>query len=136
MGLTIDGRVTVTHATGPGITWDSSPHHFTKDREYAQEVLNILHEYSGANYLGLWHKHPLSHRNPSQADILNAMDEIADRKIGLDELLTPICLLHPNRVEIIPYVVHHNQAKKIQWVQIPYDSITADELPYRQWYRS
>ena len=136
MGLTIAGCVTVTHATGPGITWDSSPHHFTKDRDYVQEVLNILHEYSGANYLGLWHKHPLSHRSPSQADILNAMDEIADRKIGLEELLTPICLLHTNKVEIVPYVVHHNHAEKIQWAQIPHDSITADELPSRQWYRT
>ena len=95
-----------------------------------------MHEYSGANYLGLWHKHPLSHRGPSQADVLNAMDEIADQRIGLEELLTPICLLHPSRVEIVPYVVHHSQTQKIQWSQIPHDSITTDALPSRQWYQT
>ena len=136
MGLTVGGCITVTHATGPGIIWDSSPHHFTKDTNYVQEVLNILHEYSGVNYLGLWHKHPLAHRAPSQADILNAMDEIADQKIGLKELLTPICLLHRSRVEIVPYVVHDYHAEKIQWDQIPNDSITTYKLPSRQWYRT
>ena len=136
MGFTEAGCVTVTHASGPGITWDSSPRHFTKDTHYVQQVLNILNEYSGVNYLGLWHKHPLSHRRPSQPDILNAMDEVADREIGLEEILTPICLLHPNRVEIVPYVVRQGRAEKIEWTQISHESIKAGELSSRQWYRT
>ena len=136
MGLTLAGCVTVTHATGPGIIWDSSPHHFSKDRNYVQEVLNILHEYSGVNYLGLWHKHPLTHPRPSHGDVLNAMEEIADEQIGLEQLLTPICLLLPNKVEIIPYIVYDNQAEQVRWTQVPHDSITDDRILGSQWYRT
>ena len=136
MGFTIGECITVTQATGPGIIWDSSPSHFTKDRDYVQQVLNILHEYYGVNYLGLWHKHPLSHRSPSKSDILNAMDEIADPTIALEELLTPICLLHPNRVEIVPYVIHDNRAEKIEWAPIPHDSIEAGDMPFHHWYQT
>ena len=136
MGLTSAGCVTVTHATGPGIIWDSSPHHFSKDRNYVQEVLNILHEYSGVNYLGLWHKHPLTHPRPSHGDILNAMEEIADDQLGLEQLLTPICLLLPNKVEIIPYIVYDNQAEQVRWTQVPHSSITDDGILGFQWYRT
>jgi len=136
MGLTLAGCVTVTHATGPGIIWDSSPHHFSKDRDYAQEVLNILHEYSGVDYLGLWHKHPLTHPRPSHGDVLNAMEEIADEQIGLEQLLTPIGLLLPSKVEIIPYIVRDNQVEQILWTQIPHDSITDDRILGSQWYRT
>ena len=136
MGLTLAGCVTVTHATGPGIIWDSSPHHFSKDRDYAQEVLNILHEYSGVDYLGLWHKHPLTHPRPSHGDVLNAMEEIADEQIGLEQLLTPIGLLLPSKVEIIPYIVRDNQVEQILWTQITHDSITDDRILDSQWYRT
>ena len=93
VGVRVDSCTIVTHCSGPGLIWNSSKHHFTKDTDYAQQTLNLLYEYFGVNYLGLWHKHPSEYPSPSQGDIINAMDEISSTNIGLNELLTPICSL-------------------------------------------
>ena len=136
MGLILGGRITVTHATGPGITWDSSTNHFSKDTDYVQSVLDILHEYSGVNYLGVWHKHPHSHPRPSSGDVSTAMDELADDRIGLEELLTPICFRSGSRIEIIPYVIRQNRVDIIEWVQVAHRSLTDAGLAMGQWYRT
>ena len=60
VGFRDEEQVTITHATGPGLNWQRSTQHFSKDTEYLQAVLNLLFQYFQVNYLGLWHKHPES----------------------------------------------------------------------------
>jgi hypothetical protein len=64
------------------------------------------------------------------------MEEIADDQIGLEQLLTPICLLLSNKVEIIPYIVYDNQAEQVRWTQVPHSSITDPGILGSQWYRT
>ena len=96
-------QAVITHATGPGLQWEKSSYHFVKDTEYLQSVLNLLFEYFGANYLGVWHKHPRSMPHPSDGDILSAMEEVTDVSMGLDELVTPICVVESGRIASTDY---------------------------------
>ena len=127
-------RVVITHATGPGLHWESSESHFVKDTSYLQSVLDLLFQYFQINYLGVWHKHPPSMRYPSHGDIASAMEEISDRDVGLGELLTPICVLEGNRVEVFPYVIKDNESLPIEWSTIPHGSIAKLGPGETQWH--
>ena len=39
-------------------------------------------------------------------------------------------------MEIIPYVIHNNRAEKIEWTQIPHDSIKSDDTPHLHWHQT
>ena len=123
MGVSTDAGCFVTHCSGPGVIWSSSTHHFTKDTKYSQVVLNFLYGYFGVNYLGLWHKHPIDYPRPSDGDVGNAMAEIADLDIGLEELLTPVCFLTDDDVSISPFVIRGGYAHDIEW-----DVVTNEHL--------
>ena len=98
-------QLSITHATGPGLQWEASSYHFVKDTEYLQSVLKILFEYFGVNYLGVWHKHPRSMPHPSDGDISSAMEEVTDVNMGLEELVTPICIMESGHVQVLPFVI-------------------------------
>ena len=134
VGVRTESRSFVTHCSGPGVIWSSSTHHFTKDTEYSQEVLNFLYEYFGVNYLGLWHKHPVDYPRPSDGDVANAMTEIADLNIGLKELLTPVCFLTDNRVSISPFVVRGGYAHSIDWDVVTDRHLTDIGILNGNWY--
>ena len=136
VGARTDSHTIVTHCSGPGLIWNSSKHHFTKDTDYSQQTLNLLNEYFGVNYLGLWHKHPIEYPNPSQGDVLNAMDEISNINIGLNELLTPICSLTDSRVTISPFVIRDGSAHQIDWEISRGGNTVIDELSKICWYDS
>tara|TARA_Y100000588_G_scaffold392388_1_gene504069 strand:+ start:2526 stop:3317 length:792 start_codon:yes stop_codon:yes gene_type:complete len=132
---TQSGQTTfITHCSGPGIEWSSSYQHFKKDTNYVQLVLNFLHGYFGVNYLGLWHKHPTEYPTPSEGDIGNAMDEISDPDIGLDELLIPICVLSGDKVSISPFAVSANGVRQINWNVVSDNQITTFHLWDKHWY--
>ncbi len=136
VGVRVDSCTIVTHCSGPGLIWNSSKHHFTKDTDYAQQTLNLLYEYFGVNYLGLWHKHPSEYPSPSQGDIINAMDEISSTNIGLNELLTPICSLTDSNVTISPFIIRDGSAHRIDWEISHGDCTITNELFKTFWYDS
>ena len=136
VGDRVDLHTVVPHCSGPGLIWNSSKHHFTKDTDYAQLTLNLLNEYFAVNYLGLWHKHPVEYPTPSHADVLNAMDEISSINIGLDELLTPICFLTNSEVTISPFVIRNGSAYRIDWEISDGDCTITNELLKTYWYDS
>jgi integrative and conjugative element protein (TIGR02256 family) len=134
VGFRDRGQVAITHATGPGINWSRSAHHFVKDTEYLQSVLNLLFQYFQVNYLGVWHKHPESMPYPSQGDVASAMEEIGDHQVGLDELVTPICVMEAGKVEVLPYVVRDNTYTAVSWQRVPHDALAAERSLQTQWY--
>ena len=134
VGFRDQGQVTITHATGPGLNWERSAQHFVKDTDYLQSVLNLLAEYYQVNYLGVWHKHPQSLPHPSLGDVASAMDEISDSKVGLDELITPICIMESGRVMVLPYVIRDGDFASVGWEPVPHESISGEPSLSDQWY--
>ena len=134
VGFRDENQVTITHATGPGLDWERSPHHFAKDTEYLQSVLDLLFQYFQVNYLGLWHKHPAAMPFPSLGDVASAMDELDDRRIGLDELITPICVMESNRVDVLPYVIKDYDYTPVQWRPVSHRRLVTAHSLQTQWY--
>lgn len=134
VGFRDDQEVTITHATGPGLNWKRSAHHFAKDTDYLQSVLNLLFQYFQVNYLGLWHKHPESMPFPSLGDVASAMDEIADQKVGLNEVVTPICVMKSSSVDVVPYVIRDYEYTLVSWRPVPHDTLAAQHALQTQWY--
>ena len=134
VGFREEGQVTITHATGPGLDWQRSAHHFVKDTGYLQAVLDLLFQYFQVNYLGLWHKHPESMPFPSAGDVASAMDEIADQAVGLDELITPICVLKANKVDVLPYIIREYNFASVEWQPVAHKSLAAAHPLDTQWY--
>ena len=128
------GQVTVTHATGSGPKADRSAHHFTKDTPYLQSVLVLLGHYYQIDYLGVWHKHPPSMPFPSVRDVLSAMEEVQDKDMMLEELLTPICLLDQGQVDILPFVIRDGHFQPIQWEATPHTDVIPQSPDSPQWH--
>jgi len=134
VGFRNEEQVTITHATGPGLNWERSAHHFAKDTEYLQAVLNLLFQYFQVNYLGLWHKHPGSMPFPSEGDVASAMDEIADTRVGLDELVTPICVMESSKVDVLPFVIKDHDFTLVDWQPVPHISLATTHSLETQWH--
>ena len=134
VGFREKGQAIVTHATGPGPNSHRFASHFIKDTAYLQSVLNLYFEYYGVNYLGVWHKHPLAMPFPSSGDIASAMDEISDTQVGLEELLTPICVMQAGQVEITPYVMKDGGYTQLSWDVAAHDKLPTDRPVDTQWY--
>ncbi len=125
---------TITHATGPGINWESSAQHFVKDTEYLQSVLNLLFQYFQVNYLGVWHKHPPAMPYPNTGDVASPMEEISDPQVGLEELITPICVVRSSKVNVIPYVVKNSAFAQVVWQPTPPANLVNASSLGAQWY--
>ena len=134
VGLRDKEQVIMTHATGPGPNSQRSAHHFVKDTPYLQSVLNLLAQYYQVNYLGVWHKHPGDMAFPSAGDVASAMDEISDSQVGLDELLTPICVMESGNVEVLPYIIRDSRYSLVSWDAIPHDQLPSADSLAAQWY--
>ena len=129
-------QLSITHSTGPGLQWEGSSYHFVKDTEYLQSVLNILFEYFGVNYLGVWHKHPRSTPHPSTGDIASAMEEVDDPELGLGELITPICVMESGHVQVLPFAIKERSYRVIEWTPRNHDEIQANGSLRGQWYNT
>lgn len=70
VGYESDGRLFVTHATGPGPRAVHTRSRFRRDGEYTQAEVDRLHEASGGHddYIGEWHSHPAP-VGPSSVDL-------------------------------------------------------------------
>ena len=134
VGYRDERLATITHATGPGIIWERSAHHFVKDTEYLQSVLNLLFQYFQVNYLGVWHKHPKDMPYPSSGDVTSAMEEVSDSQIGLDELITPICVIRGSKVSVIPFVIKNDAFAQVVWQPTPPDRLSNATSLDVQWY--
>jgi len=129
-------QLAITHATGPGLQWEGSSYHFVKDTEYLQSVLNILFEYFGVNYLGVWHKHPISTPHPSNGDIFSAMEEVDDPELKLGELITPICVMESGQVRVLPFAIKERGYRVIEWTPRNHDEMQANGSLRGQWYNT
>lgn len=129
-----DDQVVVTHASGPGPRAERSAVHFVKDTPYLQSVLNLLFQYYQANYLGVWHKHPQGVPAPSAGDVASAMNELADGSVGLDELLTPICIMKSGLVDVFPFVISDNAPRRVAWRAVPHDRLPTKRSVSDQWH--
>lgn len=134
VGYRDENAATITHATGPGINWERSAHHFVKDTEYLQSVLNLLFQYFQVNYLGVWHKHPPAMPYPSAGDVASAMEEVVDQRIGLDELITPICVVRGSKISVVPYVVKDDAFAQVVWQPTAPDRLAHASSLEVQWY--
>ena len=129
-------QLSITHATGPGLQWEGSSYHFVKDTEYLQSVLNILFEYFGVNYLGVWHKHPRSMPHPSDGDISSAMEEVDDAGLKLEELITPICVVDSGQVQVLPFAIKERGYRVIEWTSRSHGEMLESESLRGQWYNT
>jgi len=136
VGLRQSDQLSITHATGPGLQWQGSAYHFVKDTQYLQSVLNLLFEYFGVNYLGVWHKHPESLPHPSDGDISSAMEEVDDKDLRLEELVTPICVMDSGQVQIFPFVIKERGYRAIKWTPIEHEKIMGNASLGGQWYET
>ena len=134
VGYRAENLATITHATGPGLNWERSAHHFVKDTDYLQSVLNLLFQYFQVNYLGVWHKHPPAMPYPSSGDVASAMEEVSDRQVGLDELITPICVVRGSKVSIIPFVIKDDAFAQVVWQPTPPARLANASSLDVQWY--
>lgn len=129
-------QVSITHATGSGPNADRSSHHFTKDTPYLQSVLQLLGNYYQVDYLGVWHKHPNEMPFPSAGDVVSAMTEVSDQEIGLDELITPICVIERGKVEILPFLIKENRFQPFSWEPVPHEELVFETSESRWWYNT
>lgn len=134
IGLRRGEEVTVTHATGPGPQAVHGRTHFIKDTACLQKVLNVLFQYYGANYLGVWHKHPPELAYPSDGDISGALKELGDSQVGLPYHLLPVCLLQDGEFRLSVYVVRDKGYERVDWKPVAHDQLLTPELVGRQWY--
>ena len=134
VGFRDKDQVTITDATGPGPKSESSPQHFVKDTAYLQAVLNLLFEYYQVNYLGVWHKHPVAMPYPSDGDVVAAMEEVGDHEMGLEELITPICVMSAGRVNVVPYRIKDHLVMPISWDPVPHHQLPAQRSRPDHWY--
>src|SRR5262249_7828779 len=60
VGFVADGEAFVNYAVGPGPKAMHGPTGFTRDGEYSQHWVDIIHKQSGGrcDYIGEWHSHP------------------------------------------------------------------------------
>ena len=134
VGFRDENQATITHATGPGLDWEASAHHFVKDTRYLQKVLELLFQYFQVNYLGVWHKHPVAMPFPSGGDVSSAMEEIEDNQLDLDELITPICVLQANKVIVHPFVVKDHNYAALEWETVPHHQLAHAGSLGTHWY--
>ena len=134
VGFRDKDQVTITDATGPGPQSERSPQHFIKDTAYLQAVLNLLFEYYQVNYLGVWHKHPEAMPYPSDGDVIAAMEEVADREMGLEELITPICVMSAGRVDMHPYRIKDHLFMPLSWEPVPHHQLPEQRSRPDHWY--
>jgi hypothetical protein len=62
------------------------------------------------------------------------MEEVGDHQVGLDELVTPICVMESSRVEVLPYVIRDNSYTAVSWQRVPHDALAAERSLLTQWY--
>ena len=134
VGFRDKDQVTITDATGPGPKSERSRQHFVKDTVYLQAVLNLLFEYYQVNYLGVWHKHPESMPYPSDGDVVAAMEEVGDREMGLEELITPICVMSEGRVNVVPYRIKDHLIMPLTWEPVPHHQLPTERSKADHWY--
>jgi len=134
VGYRDEDQVTITDATGPGPKSERSPQHFVKDTAYLQAVLNLLFEYYQVNYLGVWHKHPDTMPYPSDGDVVAAMAEVGDREMGLEELITPICVMSAGTVNVVPYRIKDHLIMPISWDPVPHHQLPDQRSRADHWY--
>lgn len=82
--------IVIMAATGPGPGADHGYATFAPNINYQQEILDFYARNFGTTYLGSWHKHPVSHRNPSTGDLFQARSILNDPDYSADELIIPI----------------------------------------------
>ena len=134
VGFRDKDQVTITDATGPGPKSERSRQHFVKDTAYLQAVLNLLFEYYQVNYLGVWHKHPKSMPYPSDGDVVAAMEEVGDSEMGLEELITPICVMAEGRVNVVPYRITDHLIMPLSWDPVPHYQLPEQRSRADHWY--
>ncbi len=134
VGFRDEDQVTITDATGPGPKSERSRQHFVKDTAYLQAVLNLLFEYYQVNYLGVWHKHPESMPYPSDGDVVAAMEEVGDREMDLEELITPICVMSEGRVNVVPYRIKDHLITPLSWDPVPHHQLLEQRSRAGHWY--
>ena len=64
----------------------------------------------------------------------SAMDEIADTRIGLDELVTPICVMESSKVDVFPYVIKDHEVTRVNWEPVTHESLAALHSLETQWH--
>ena len=134
VGFRDQDRVTITDATGPGPQSERSPLHFVKDTTYLQAVLNLLFEYYQVNYVGVWHKHPPAMPYPSDGDVVAAMKEVGDLEMGLEELITPICVMSEGMVKVVPFRIKDHTVMPLSWDPVPHQQLPAERSQAGHWY--
>lgn len=117
-GSLTEGRVVLTHVSGPGPRAKRTRYSFARDKEYCQAFLNrVAVESQGeVDYLGEWHKHHEAEPRPSGTDVRTAADiaRSPDYHVGLCLLL--IMGESDRRDSLRVFVVHPSGAfVKTRW---------------------
>jgi hypothetical protein len=81
----------IAAATGPGESAYHNPVEFNPDVEYVNQKLKEYHAlYPLMDYIGTWHKHPLTYQTFSEGDVHTAHKIFHDTAYKMDEIVNPI----------------------------------------------
>lgn len=125
VGLRLDEeRILVVAATEPGPKADRQAVTFAPDTEYVEQQLNLLRrQHLGTNFVGTWHKHPLSFDRPSGGDLKQAREMLLDPAYAVSELVAPIVVVHGHRAYPKVYYISRETTDQSDFVLVSHEPI-------------
>ena len=72
--------------------------------------------------------------HPSDGDVVAAMEEVGDREMDLEELITPICVMSAGRVNVVPYRIKDHLVMPLSWDPVPHHQLPPQRSRADQWY--
>jgi hypothetical protein len=117
----------ITVATGPGESAYHNPIEFNPDVAYINQQLDLHRaKYPHMDYIGTWHKHPLSYQTFSPGDIQTAHAIFDEPSYKMDEIINPIVWMDKGQFTIRYYYMNRQMAKKREaFIEIPQSKVHA-----------
>jgi hypothetical protein len=117
VGRRLDGvnrvEVLLVAATGPGAAAYHHEVEFNPDVDYVNQKLSEYHTvYPLMDYIGTWHKHPLSYPMFSEGDVRTAHKIFRDPSYKMDEIINPIVWVDNGSFTIRYYYMSRSMAAR------------------------
>jgi hypothetical protein len=111
----------IAAATGPGASAYHNPVEFNPDVDYVNRKLKEYHAlYPSMDYIGTWHKHPLTYQTFSEGDVYTAHKLFHDAAYKMDEIVNPIVWVGSGGFTIRYYYMSRAMAARGErFVEIP-----------------
>jgi integrative and conjugative element protein (TIGR02256 family) len=120
-----DRDILIVAATGPGPRADHQRHTFAPDTKYANQRLRELHEeHEGADYVGVWHKHPPDLDRPSSPDWEQAKEILLDPDYAMDEIVAPIVVVRDGTPHVKVYYARKDDLGRGDFIPVEHEEMS------------